>query len=353
MVKHYRYHLQKYQGMQSRYSCPNCGVKKAYARYWDSHLEKLLPYEYGFCNRSNKCAYHLNPYTDGYAKKAYCTIKQGRGEGNVQRASNRQNRVNSINLPFDILQQSLRHYEQNRFVQYLIQLFGKTRALQLTRKFYIGSSNYWLGASIFWLVDENEEVRGGQVVLFNKKGKTLKKQIRNQGIKRYTNWVHVALERAYKNRNKAIPEWLKNYTVNSPKYPIPFGLHQLKEAQPNQKIALVESAKTAIIASVYFPQLIWMAIGSMSYLNAARLYPLRNRKVLLFPDKGVYSYWHQKAEALQYITPIIVTDVLEYLEGEEGSDLADYLVRYPFSQVQLEMLKLGSLDGVRTEDGRV
>lgn len=61
-----------------------------------------------------------------------------------------------------------------------------------------------------------------------------------------------------------------------------FGEHLLRDkAKP---IAIVESEKTAIIASVYLPQFIWLAVGSLTNLNAEKCSVLKGRTVTLFPD---------------------------------------------------------------------
>jgi hypothetical protein len=45
-------------------------------------------------------------------------------------------------------------------------------------------------------------------------------------------------------------------------------------------VAIIESEKTAIIASVYLPQFIWFAIGSIGNLQHYRCEALRGRKVV-------------------------------------------------------------------------
>ena len=60
----YRYSYQQ----NKKYLCPNCD-RKTFVRYLDHSTNKLIPDDYGKCDRADKCNYHVNPYTDGYAKK--------------------------------------------------------------------------------------------------------------------------------------------------------------------------------------------------------------------------------------------------------------------------------------------
>ena len=44
-----------------------------------------------------------------------------------------------------------------------------------------------------------------------------------------------------------------------------FGLHQLRKAPADKTIALLESEKTAVIATAHFPALLWLATGSVHH----------------------------------------------------------------------------------------
>jgi hypothetical protein len=61
-----------------------------------------------------------------------------------------------------------------------------------------------------------------------------------------------------------------------------FGEHLLIDK--TKPVAIVESEKTAVIASVYLPQFIWVAVGSLTNLNAEKCNVLKGRTVTLFPD---------------------------------------------------------------------
>lgn len=110
-----------------------------------------------------------------------------------------------------------------------------------------------------------------------------------------------------------------------------FGEHLLTDDK-DIPIAIVESEKTAIIASVYFPEYTWIATGTKSTLKAEYCKSLIGRNVTLFPDIGAFDEWQQKAAELSYFCNINTSSLLENLADPEaqkqGYDLADYLIQF-------------------------
>jgi hypothetical protein len=109
-----------------------------------------------------------------------------------------------------------------------------------------------------------------------------------------------------------------------------FGEHLLIDiAKP---VAVVESEKTAVIASVYLPQFIWLACGSLSNLTEIKCCILKGRTVALFPDLNGFDKWKSKAKELSHLALFTVSDLLERkateAEKKQGLDLADYLTRF-------------------------
>jgi hypothetical protein len=105
-----------------------------------------------------------------------------------------------------------------------------------------------------------------------------------------------------------------------------YGLHLLDD----RPVAIVESEKTALIASQYLPQFTWMASGQLNGINEIKLVPLKGRQILLFPDIGCYKKWNKKALEFSHIREIFVSDLLERRapEHHKGYDLADYLIQF-------------------------
>lgn len=112
-----------------------------------------------------------------------------------------------------------------------------------------------------------------------------------------------------------------------------FGEHLINQ-NLIKPVAIVESEKTAIIASIYLPNLIWLSVGSISYLKAEICKPLKGRTVILFPDLNGFEKWTLKANELAHIANFSVSDLLDQkaneFEKEQGFDIADYLIRFDF-----------------------
>ena len=123
-----------------------------------------------------------------------------------------------------------------------------------------------------------------------------------------------------------------------------FGLHQLNDF-PNHIIGIVESEKTAIIMSGISLQknilksYIWMATGSLNMLKEELLIPLKNRKVVMYPDlgqnksknKSPLEQWNKKCLFLKNKGfNIRVSSLLENIATDDeilnGFVVADYVV---------------------------
>ena len=129
-----------------------------------------------------------------------------------------------------------------------------------------------------------------------------------------------------------MPPWLADYSEHGQKSPCLFGLPQLATAPAEQPVALVESAKTAMLATPYFPRYVWLATMGLSYLTPDRMEPLRGRRIVLYPDAGCLYKWQAKADELRRLGyDVRVSDELEKLatddERRAGLDLGDVLLK--------------------------
>ena len=59
-MSEYRFHLQKYK-VGNRYTCPQCGRKRCFARYIDEQGHITFPDNVGRCDHEQSCGYHYSP----------------------------------------------------------------------------------------------------------------------------------------------------------------------------------------------------------------------------------------------------------------------------------------------------
>lgn len=330
----YRYQFKKYKSPSDRLMCPSCNHKRTFTPYVDITTGEQLPDNYGKCERVNNCGYQLNPYKDGYAKMIREQERTGRPYNwKPQPVVKRPIPPTSpsIFIPNDIKEATLKAYNQNNFVRYLNTLFDQSDVEAAVFRYQIGTSNYWEGSTVFWYIDINANVRAGQIKCFGDTGYTIKDALTNGETKSRTTWVHSVLK--YKHP----PIWLADYLNQENKVSCLFGEHLLKSERANT-VCIVEAPKTAIIASLYFPDFVWLAVGALAYLTADRCKALVGRNVILWPDLNGYNLWKERAEKLS-AGRWKVSDYLEQIATDEerksGLDLADYLPRYHYKDFRL------------------
>lgn len=166
--------------------------------------------------------------------------------------------------------------QPNHFFTWLRKIFDVVTAFGLIQTYRLGTSKHWHGATIFWQFDVNEKIRGGKIMLYNpENGKRVKEP------KAHITWVHQAAR-------------MKEYNLSQ----CLFGEHLLNQ-RPEASVKIVESEKTAIVASVIYPEHIWLASGSLTNLSASRCQVLKGRTISLIPDGGAESQWLDKCTQLR------------------------------------------------------
>lgn len=206
-------------------------------------------------------------------------------------------------IPLEKIAATLKNYESNNFMLWLEKEIGKEGASEAAKTYFIGTAKQWKGATIFWTVDKENVPRRGSVMLYDESGHRVK------------------------NKNHSIHAILK---ISDRKPPECFyGEHLLRTN--TRKVAIVESAKTAIIANHFMPEFCWLACNGASGLSREKFNALEGLSVTLFPDAGKYESWQQTAIALKDIAQILVSDILEEEctldEHKSGIDLADLLLK--------------------------
>ncbi len=181
--------------------------------------------------------------------------------------------------------------------------FSKDEVFKATQNYFItGTNHFWSNSTAFWQIDNKEKIHACKIMQYDRHtGKRIKKPYN------HINWLHNAVKEPDFNLCQCL-----------------FGLHRVNEDY-QKTIAIVESEKTAIIMSLFIPDYIWIATGSKQNLKFELLKPIKKRNIVLFPDKGEYINWLNKATEINAIGfKIAVSKLIEQIDFENGFDLADY-----------------------------
>lgn len=248
--------------------CPACR-KKTFKPYVSSADGKTPANadKYGRCERINSCGYIAYPHSE-----------EGRAAPSPEPP--RPPKPPSF-VPADIVKATFCAFETNIFFGYLVRLFGLEVASALQEKYNIGTAKG--GGTIFWQQDKEGNFRTGKVFYYSSNGK----------------------------RRKDRPSWFIHGKI-SPHFNLQqvfFGEHLTLGAE---RVALVESEKTAVIMSVFYPDTTWVAAGGAQMLNIERLSRL-SRLDRVYPDEGQFDLWRSKTHlflerAMDYSVEIAVKD---------------------------------------------
>jgi len=304
-MSEHRFILEPQKGISTKHTCPNC-EKKTFTFYIDTETGHHVHDSVGRCDRESKCGYHYTP-------------KQYFQDNSISFDTTPPERIRQAPQPkpepsfidAGLFKQSLAGYKANNFVTFMKTLFDDEITSQLIAKYNIGSSKHWPGSTVFWQIDTKGKIRTGKVMLYDAiSGHRIKEPFS------HIDWVHKLIKQ---------PDFELRQSL--------FGEHLL--SNKTKPVALVESEKTAIIASVYLPQFIWLATGGLSNFNVEKCSVLAGHKIVLFPDLNGFEKWSITAKDFNdrmIGTRFSVSDLLERnateQERDKGLDIADYLLRF-------------------------
>ncbi len=316
-------YLQPYTGRDSRKTCPKCKRGHSFTLYLDGETGQPIHPTVGICNHTNSCGYHYAPkqyYIDnphkrdfkGYSPMPMATIVQ------AQPMVTAQPQPMGL-IPIEYVNRSIG--KESDFVQFLENMFNNIPIDEVC-------NNYKLGATrnrnvIFWQIDIHGNVRTGKIMRYDP---TTGKRVHDESGA--IDWVHNKLKRA-----GTLPE---DFNLRQ----CYFGEHLLS-MYPYKTVAIAESEKTAVIASLLMPGYVWLAAGNLNGLTVEKSKVLRGRSVILFPDLGKklptrpipFELWKGKAAEIirAYGCKVIVSDLLERTATDEaresGLDVADYFIK--------------------------
>ena len=315
--------LETYKGTKSRHICPSCGRRGSFVRYVGddgNYIDETV----GKCNRDSKCSYHRKPrefFADNpHLSKSADFKPKARARSNYGFAVSNSPQppieakaalVKPDHIAADILLRTLGNYENNSFVSFLFNLFSEdTEAVEKAVKDYlIGTTRD--GATIFWQIDRRRNVRTGKIIAYDAGSGKRRKDIT-------PNWIHAKLKKS------------GHLTADFNLQQCFFGEHLLP-MEKDKPLAIVEAEKTAVIASICFPEFLWLACGGKQNVKVENLQRLAGRQVILYPDSDGFNLWAEKArEARANGLTVKVSSLIENYgtdaQKADGYDLADYLI---------------------------
>ena len=296
-----RYQLEKYTGKNSRHTCPNCGHKHTCAKYVDVTTGDYCGDDIGRCNRTERCGYETSP-KDNKGQDLYVpsnTVKKEYLENNI---------TNTIDSKFVLKSMEM---GDNNFFTFLYNTFDKDIVNKILNRYKVGSDNLWKGATVFWQIDRDYDVRTGKIMLYHaENGKRVKEPYA------HLSWAHVPDKR---NKFGSIQDY--NLTQCF------FGEHLLNDDSITA-FNVVESEKTAILCSIANPDTYWIATGGLQNINEERLLPFKDKVLTFYPDKGkAFSIWEDKLKPFVGDYQIKISKAIEKAENlEEGEDIGDYIL---------------------------
>ena len=328
----HRYILEKYKGPATRYTCPSCGHKREFTRYIDTYTGEHLSPATGICNRANNCGYNYTP------KQFFTDNPLVRTTGYLQNNIPPKPPRKKVHIPSDILERSLVQHYRDPFVKYLHTILPPHEVKGLLDRYSVGTCKgpaYWntpagSNCTVFWYINKANEIRYGQVKFFYDNGHTAKyvNAFRDGELCSCTTGIHYLLKQQHKQLCLPQPKWLTDYEQQDIYMDCFFGEYLLNDPEYDCKpIAIVEAPKTAIIATAFMPEYLWLAVGSLSCLTAMRCKILEGKNVTLFPDLGAYHLWKERADKIPNIRfriSYFLERTMKDAPKTKGMDIADY-----------------------------
>lgn len=289
----------------SRHTCPACAGRREFTLYVDAVTRKPYADHVGRCNREHNCGYNYTPLD----------FKRDGGQVPFHRDEHRA-WVEPPPLPpyrttWSELADTLGRDQDNTFVKFLRSVFRPELVDRVVADYLVGTYTApgpFCGAPVFWQVDTEGEVHGAKV-----------RQYGPDGRGTVTSWHHRLAHGLNVERMHA--DGLRFDQCL-------FGLH-LVEEYPDARVGIVEAEKTALVARIALPDVLWVAAGSRNGLTVEKLLPLRGRRVLVVPDVDAMDRWAAVMDDASVMFPEVVTStMLERIatEADDTADLADFIL---------------------------
>jgi hypothetical protein len=216
---------------------------------------------------------------------------------------------------------------KNNLFRFIANEFGDEETVQVFELYKVRTSRHWKNhdglATVFPQIDEQGRVRQVKVMAYNpSNGKRMKKSDYCEL------WIDNRKEYVVDNRGIdkiwfAGKTLLKNQEANLQQ--TFFGCHLLKDAS---NVGIVESEKTALLCAILMPSITWISTGGCNgcrWIEPHQTDVLKGKRVVLYPDAGMYQKWVEKSKHLSNAgVEISVSPIC--CNQPDNTDIADVLL---------------------------
>lgn len=166
--------------------------------------------------------------------------------------------------------------------------------------------------TIFWLIDEKQNIRDGKMVDFGNEGKV--------------SWIHENIQKAG--------------IFDPAKYQVRhtlFGMHLL-DKHPKATVNIVETEQEAILGAIFYGNLntdIWMALGNPDALNKEMLKPIIDRKhsMYFYTCQDNFDNWQQRINALEYPLTALMEVFVTKNAPRANANIAEMFIEMLYKQL--------------------
>ena len=192
-------------------------------------------------------------------------------------------------------------------MRYLAKFFPQEDLEKVTKMYHLGSTRR--GEIIYPQIDRGGLCRTGKVMAYGADGHRIKRSECDA-----VDWLHARLMR---QQGKAASDYHLRQCL--------FGEHLLPK-RPDSIVCVVEGEKSAVIASLVFPQYVWVATGGKYGLSPGMCKSLAGRDVLVYADADAVGEWGEKIKSFTFCRSIHQSDWAKDEPQGSKRDIADLIM---------------------------
>jgi hypothetical protein len=305
-------------------TCPVCGAYKRFSNYVDrEYSNQILDYGVGKCDRQESCPNgHIRP-SEWEGWRDYLKEFPYLNNGDYEYSKINYNKKDETNIHYidkDEIE-ILKYFDENNlFIQFILGLGMVDRdIIRLFKKMNVRVLNK--SKVVFFYEDLEGRITRGKIIEYGRDGHKIDEKNKTGEKIPSISTFHFELK-----KHGLIEENKTEGDIHL------FCLHLLKDLPDNIKIGIVESEKSALLANHFFKEkgIFFMASGSLSNLNIKNLMPLKDRQIVVYPDKGTGFDLNLKLnldriEHGGFKHEIIVKNTFENKYFQNGYDICDFI----------------------------